>query len=112
MATESGKDDEWEWENSDDEAVENPPKIQIEDNLIKIDRKKIDWSDDEFDETNDNFTQNIIPPPPPPPPKIPLPPPLPQNDIKKKVRNERVEQLKRRPTKRPDWNDLMKVKFY
>lgn len=97
------KEEEWEW---DEEEVENnknvnvQPNIKIEGNLIKIDHKEIDWSDDEFDSS---------PPPVPPPPPLPIPPPPPPPlpVVGKTVKSEKLDSLKKRPTKRPDWNDLM-----
>ena len=72
-------EDEWEWEEEEEE--EEAPKdeegkahITISENLVTIDRSKVDWSDDEFEE-EDEAPSTI--PPPPPPPAIPVPPPPP-----------------------------------
>jgi len=116
---------EWEWEEESEEEtehencngmIEEKPKdaegkanIKIDGNLVTIDRTKpIDWSDDEFEESDDEEpTTSAPPPPPPPPPAAPAPPPPPPGSGLPSKKSERVEQLKKRPTKRPDWNDLM-----
>lgn len=119
------ENEDWEWEEEEEEApakcngVKNDdkpvdavgkPKISITENLVTIDRSKVDWSDDEFDEEDDEPETNAPPPPPPPPgpPAPPPPPPAPPGvDKKPSFKSDRVEQLKKKPTKRVDWNDLM-----
>ena len=97
------EDGEWEWEEEEEAAEDKPDEeatgkanITIDGSLVKIDRSKVDWSDDEFEEEEEDEKPKAIPAPPPPG----LPPP-------KKAKSDRVEALKKRPTKRPDWNDLM-----
>lgn len=123
------ENEDWEWEEEEEEVpakcngVANDEKpvdaqgkanIIITENLVTIDRSKVDWSDDEFEEEDEEPTNNVAPPPPPPPgppaPPPPPPPPLAPPGVERKpsFKNERVEQLKKKPTKRPDWNDLMK----
>jgi len=124
-------EDEWEWEEEDEDKpatcngvadddkpidAEGKANITITENLVTIDRSKVDWSDDEFEEDEEEAAPVSVPPPPPPPPGPPVPPPPPPAPpgppgVERKpstVRSEKVEQLKKRPTKRPDWNDLMK----
>jgi len=121
------ENEDWEWEeeeegtpancngvNNDEKPVDarGKAKISITENLVTIDRSKVDWSDDEFDEEEeDEEPTNTGPPPPPPPPGPPAPPPPPPAppgaDRKISGKNDRVEQLKKKPDKRPDWNDLM-----
>lgn len=119
------ENEDWEWEEEEEEGpakcngVKNDDKpvdaegkanITITGNLVTIDRSKVDWSDDEFDEEDDE-PQKAVPPPPPPPPGPPAPPPPPPGppgvDKKPSFKSDRVEQLKKKPTKRVDWNDLM-----
>jgi len=103
---------EWEWEESDEEEKvefkaevrEEKPDIKIQGSLITIDRTKVDWSDDEECESDE---PSIPPPPPPPPPTSNIPPPPPPPASKSLGKSEKLELLKKRPTKRPDWNDLM-----
>jgi len=123
------ENDDWEWEEeeeaptkcngvlNDDKPVdaEGKANITITENLVTIDRSKIDWSDDEFEEEDEEPAKTVAPPPPPPPPGPPAPPPPPPPtlappgvDRKPSFKSEKIEQLKKRPTKRPDWNDLMK----
>jgi len=115
------QEDEWEYEDDEEEEEvieensKTKPDIKILGNLITIDRSKVDWSDDEEEEEAEETTA----PPPPPPPPAPAPPPPPpppkppaapsgSKDGKSEGRAEKLEMLKKRPTKRPDWNDLMK----
>jgi len=109
---------EWEWEEEEEEEAgkEKPDEeatgkanITIDGSLVKIDRSKVDWSDDEFEEEEEEKPKAIPAPPPPPPapPAPPPPPPPPGLAPPKKAKSDRVEALKKRPTKRPDWNDLM-----
>lgn len=110
---------EWEWEDEEEEeAAKDKPdeeatgkaNITIDGSLVKIDRSKVDWSDDEFEEDEVEEKPKAIPAPPPPPPAPPAPPPPPPPPglaPPKKAKSDRVEALKKRPTKRPDWNDLM-----
>ncbi len=91
------------------------PDIKIQGNLLKIDRKNVDWSDDEYDESPDEAEDAKptipAPPPPPPPGTIPMPPPPPPGSTPAPIpknKSEKIEALKKRPAKRPDWNDLMK----
>lgn len=119
------ENEDWEWEEEEEEGpakcngVKNDDKpvdaegkanITITGNLVTIDRSKVDWSDDEFDEEDDE-PETAVPPPPPPPPGPPAPPPPPPGppgvDKKPSFKSDRVEQLKKKPTKRVDWNDLM-----
>ncbi|XP_046386604.1 titin-like isoform X2 [Ischnura elegans] len=52
------------------------------------------------------------PPPPPPPPMAPAPPPMPSGDIKRQdltqERKAKIEALRSRPRRRPDWAEMMK----
>jgi len=116
--TREGEDeDEWEWEEEEEEEqekdkavdAEGKANITIDGSLITIDRTKpVDWSDDEFEDDEEETTNAPPPPPPPPaPPGPPPPPPPPPGMAPQKAQSSRVEQLKKRPTKRPDWNDLM-----
>jgi len=108
---------EWEWEEEEEEEAGKPDEeatgkanITIDGSLVKIDRSKVDWSDDEFEEDEEEEKPKAIPAPPPPPPAPPAPPPPPPPPglaPPKKAKSGRVEALKKRPTKRPDWNDLM-----
>ena len=111
-------DGEWEWEEEEEEEVQDKPdeeatgkaNITIDGSLVKIDRSKVDWSDDEFEEEEEEEKPKAAPAPPPPPPAPPAPPPPPPPPglpPPKKAKSDRVEALKKRPTKRPDWNDLM-----
>ena len=102
-----GEEDEWEWEEDEDVNVgddeadsdsdDNIPKdakgipdIKIHGNILKIDRKNVDWSDEEYEDIPEPFlksngypqqtaTKSPVPPPPPPPPSggPPIPPPAP-----------------------------------
>ena len=110
------EDGEWEWEEEEeaedkpDEEATGKANITIDGSLVKIDRSKVDWSDDEFEEEEEDEKPKAIPAPPPPPPAPPAPPPPPPPPglpPPKKAKSDRVEALKKRPTKRPDWNDLM-----
>jgi len=124
------ENEDWEWEEEDEEEApakcnglnnhkdDDKPvdavgkaKISITDNLVTIDRSQVDWSDDEFEEDEEEEPTTNVPPPPPPPPAPPAPPPPPPGPpgLERKIssKNDRIEQLKKRPTKRPDWNDLM-----
>ena len=150
------ENEDWEWEEEEEETpakfngvrnvdkpvdAEGKANIVITENLVTIDRSKVDWSDDEFEEDEDEEPKSV-PPPPPPPPGPPAPPPPPPGppgriqitfnhayfkfkntfnskwtqlisfvlsglDKKASARNERVEKLKKKTDKRPDWNDLM-----
>jgi len=124
------ENDDWEWEEEEEEAptkcngvannekpadAEGKANITITENLVTIDRSKVDWSDDEFEDEDEEPPKTVAPPPPPPPPGPPAPPPPPPPtlappgvDRKSSFKSEKIEQLKKRPTKRPDWNDLMK----
>lgn len=107
----SGEEDEWEYEDEEEEEEaekepEGKAEITISGNLIKIDRSKVDWSSDEEEEEDEKPSAVPAPPPPPPPPMAPPPPPLPPGGLNKS-KSDRLEQLKKRPTKRPDWNELM-----
>jgi len=100
-------EEEWEYEEDEvDDKANTKADIKIEGNLITIDRSKVDWSDDEFEEE-----ASPPPAPPPPPPPVPPPPPPPPGPAAPKAssggRADKLDQLKKRPTKRPDWNDLM-----
>ena len=96
------EDEEWEWEededapavnginnhknnviadtDSDDDDVprdaKGVPDIKIQGNIVKIDRKNVDWSDDEYDESP-SPSPSIPEAPPLPPGSIPAPPPMP-----------------------------------
>jgi len=102
-------EDEWEWEEEEEEEPEiakdeeGKAQITITENLVTIDRSKVDWSDDEFEEDD---TPTGVPPPPPAPP--PPPPGMPGDNKVSSIKSEKLEQLKKKPAKRPDWNDLMK----
>ena len=114
--TDDWAEDEWEWE--EEEETEEPPadapgkaQITISENLVTIDRSKVDWSDDEFEEEEEEA--HIPAPPPPPAPPVPPPPPPPgpgalQDKKVSSMKSEKIEQLKKKPAKRPDWSDLMK----
>jgi len=124
------ENDDWEWEEEEEEVptkcngvannekpvdAEGKANITITENLVTIDRSKVDWSDDEFEDEDEEPPKTVAPPPPPPPPGPPAPPPPPPPtlappgvDRKSSFKSEKIEQLKKRPTKRPDWNDLMK----
>ena len=73
-------EDEWEWEEEEEEEPEiakdeeGKAQITITENLVTIDRSKVDWSDDEFEEDD---SPTGVPPPPPAPPAPPAPPPPP-----------------------------------
>ena len=54
---------------------EGKAQITITENLVTIDRSKVDWSDDEFEEDEDETPASVPPPPPPPAPPAPPPPP-------------------------------------
>jgi len=127
------ENEDWEWEEEEEEETqakcnglkkhgdddkpvdaEGKAKISITENLVTIDRSQVDWSDDEFEEDEEEEPKTTAPPPPPPPPPPaapPAPPPPPPGppglERKTSGKNDRIEQLKKRPTKRPDWNDLM-----
>jgi len=121
------ENEDWEWEEEEEEnaakcngvAKNDKPvdavgkaKISITGNLVTIDRSKVDWSDDEFEEDDDEPPKTGAPPPPPPPPGPPAPPPPPSLappglEKKPSFKSDRIEQLKKKQTKRPDWNDLM-----
>jgi len=116
------EDGEWEWEEEEEEVPEKEKpldepgqaNITIQGNLLTIDRSKpTEWSDDEFEEEDEPAAAPPPPPPPPPAPPAPPPPPPPPPGTNlppktpKSARSERLDQLKKRPTKRPDWNDLM-----
>ena len=135
LSSEEWDEDEWEWEEEEeaekeDEAkdAEGKAQITITENLVTIDRSKVDWSDDEYEEDEEEAS---VPPPPPPPPAPPAPPPPPPGppgsgelivNIRggifsfthayltgiSSAKSEKLEQLKKKPAKRPDWNDLMK----
>ncbi|XP_026678319.1 uncharacterized protein LOC113466820 [Diaphorina citri] len=47
-------------------------------------------------------------PPPPPPPAPPTAPPLENKAPLSETQKKRIEQLKSRPRRRPDWSDMMK----
>ena len=78
-----GEEGEWEWEEEEEEAEDKPEDatgkaaITIDGNLLKINRGPVDWSDDEF-EDDDDEPKAVAPPaaplPPPPPPLPPAPP--------------------------------------
>ena len=112
---ENGEEEEgeWEWEEEEEEAEDKPEDatgkaaITIDGNLLKINRGPVDWSDDEFEDDDDEPKAVAPPPPPPAPPAPPPPPPPPGPGLLKPAKSDRVEALKKRPTKRPDWNDLM-----
>ena len=55
--------------------AEGKAQITITENLVTIDRSKVDWSDDEFEEEEDETPAAPAPPPPPPAPPAPPPPP-------------------------------------
>lgn len=124
-------------QNKENEVDEEKPvdakgkaDIRIHGNLIKIDRGPIEWSDEEEEEEEEmkpppaKVPSPVPPaPPPPPPPPVkapPVPPPAPPpppggqpavgvlDDEAARKKAQRIENLKKRPTKRPDWNDLMK----
>ena len=78
---------------------------------MTIDRSKVDWSDDEFEEEEEEAVPAPPPPPAPPAPPAPPPPPPPGAGDNRKVssvKSQKLEQLKKKPAKRPDWSDLMK----
>ena len=54
---------------------EGKAQITITENLVTIDRSKVDWSDDEFEEEEDETPASVPPPPAPPAPPAPPPPP-------------------------------------
>ena len=122
-------------EDDDDLKPKGPPDIKVQGNILKIDRKDIDWSEDEYEEESPPLTPmgnaqtgSIPVPPPMPNGSIPAPPPPPPGSIKKceqqilgqfeKVSDfggfvlapanlSKVEELRKKKTTRPDWNDLM-----
>ena len=105
-AGEYGEEDEGEWEWEEEEEEEAKPdeeatgkaNITIDGSLVKIDRSKVDWSDDEFEEDDEPEEKpKSIPAPPPPPPAPPAPPPPPPPPglaPPKKAKSDRVEALK------------------
>jgi len=110
-------EDEWEWEEEEEAEKEDVAKdeegkaqITITENLVTIDRSKVDWSDDEYEDDEEDSPASVPPPPPPPPapPAPPPPPPGPPGPGISSAKSEKLEQLKKKPAKRPDWNDLMK----
>jgi len=116
QSMEDGEEEgEWEWEEEEEveetkpEDAEGKANITIDGSLITIDRSKVDWSDDEFEEEDEPQPKAApAPPPPPPAPGPPPPPPPPPGALPpQKAKSNRVEALKKRATKRPDWNDLM-----
>jgi len=120
---EEEEEGEWEWEEEEEEEEEvkcngilneNPvdkdgkANIKVDGNMVTIERMKpVDLSDEEFDDDDGATTAPPPPPPPPAPPAPPAPPPPSQGCGQSIKNSERVERLKKRPTKRPDWNDLM-----
>ena len=59
LCSDEWEEDEWEWEEEDEAAEEVPAdapgkaQITISENLVTIDRSKVDWSDDEFEEEDE-----------------------------------------------------------
>eukprot|EP00094_Tigriopus_californicus_P007637 TCALIF_07354-PA protein Name:"Protein of unknown function" AED:0.17 eAED:0.17 QI:0/0.75/0.8/1/0.75/0.8/5/166/792 len=115
------EDDDGDEDEDDSKGVKGVPEIKIKGNILRIDRKDVVWSDDEYEadsppdtpvETNapviGNGQPKSIPPPPPMPNGIPVaPPPPPGKPKPSPVNNEKVEQLKKRAKTTPVWTDLM-----
>jgi len=109
------------------EEVNGKADIKIQGNLLKIERTgPVEWSDDEYEEeeVEEEYEQEdhkkievapaSAPPPPPPPPMPPAPPPPPpmpsgsEIDAARARKLEKLDKIKKRPEKRPDWNELMR----